>query len=463
VQTSNDNDNNRRKRHQATANHEVKPPGSSFSAAPTFVSTDRNPHPAIDDEQGNVDLNQDGVTKGEEYGQDEEYESHRVHRDELPTSQSDRFFSQHSSTSPPSISQNDRRALNSEQAAPLISYPHISEVTIHWSQYADPLADKSLPFCKLFAQGTCFQDALCRFRHSLTVEEYTLLFHDQQPNLWTSKHLDKTSAKTNIRKDELQPLISRPIVPKDMGLNPPEIILLAKACDFYPLGKCRNGDRCPYRHIGPSPAIPTDSSDNSWGVIAPSSHEIVATSKQPCKYFVQRGLCTMGDRCKFLHGTFPETQSEAVTEPWEDQKPSETVQEDDGWNDPWDTKGKNNDWTEPGSDGHTKNADNIDDDTTNEWNTPADTSGWLSYNNQTSTPTSYANKKICFQFRENKCRRGDSCKFSHDIESLNGGSKDVLGWSDLDSIIKSDSPANPSLEVCHRLYRRSKNINISCF
>ncbi|TFK40016.1 hypothetical protein BDQ12DRAFT_521095, partial [Crucibulum laeve] len=133
-------------------------------------------------------------------------------------------------------------------------YPHVSEVVPHWSQYADPHANPVTAFCKALARGQCFQGENCLFRHSLTPAEYTLLFKDPQPNLWTLDVRAKRSVHPQIEATAPVEQIRALTVP-----------LIAKVCTFYPLGKCRNGEACPYAHVdsAPSPAISGTQNDSN--------------------------------------------------------------------------------------------------------------------------------------------------------------------------------------------------------
>ena len=97
----------------------------------------------------------------------------------------------------------------------------------HWTEYADPNANPLTPFCKFFARGRCNQDVACAYRHAITVQESLLLF-GVPPVMWSHYTSNEEYFSSNA-----QPSSS-------LG-----------SCKFYPLGKCRNGDKCPYAHIDP--------------------------------------------------------------------------------------------------------------------------------------------------------------------------------------------------------------------
>jgi Zinc finger C-x8-C-x5-C-x3-H type (and similar)/Zinc finger domain/CCCH-type zinc finger/RNA-binding, Nab2-type zinc finger len=163
---------------------------------------------------------------------------------------------------------------------PFPTLPEAPEDVPHWSQYADPLADPSTPFCKFFAQFRCNQADACNFRHSLTVNEYALLFRDAQPPLWSSRaqlpHSQHAISSTGSA----------------FG-----------TCKFYPLGTCRNGDECPYLHVPPSNFAPADSEpqegwDDYRESAIPSSR---SWEVRPCRFYMESGYCRKGDECQFGH------------------------------------------------------------------------------------------------------------------------------------------------------------------
>lgn len=170
--------------------------------------------------------------------------------------------------------------------------PQLPEVIPHWSEYADPFADLNIPFCKFFAQARCHLGDVCSFRHSLSISEYSLLFRDPQPSLWSP------------RARRLQTDFAKPSTASAFGV-----------CKFYPLGKCRNADVCPYLHI-PTTALPEQKQDQDqaqdqepsqpgWYQGDPSSQQR-QEGRRPCTWYFQNGYCRRGDQCSFSHD---ETQS----------------------------------------------------------------------------------------------------------------------------------------------------------
>ena len=158
--------------------------------------------------------------------------------------------------------------------------PSEAQVTVpHWSEYADPTADMNIAFCRFFAQARCLQGYNCKFRHSLSISEYTLLFRDSQPTLWSY--------------DTYYPQATHIKPPISSGLG---------TCKFYPLGKCRNGDACTFTHTA-SPDFPYSQEQFPTSVDPENtSYAPQFKSKTPCKFYMEQGSCRNGDVCRFDHG-----------------------------------------------------------------------------------------------------------------------------------------------------------------
>lgn len=113
----------------------------------------------------------------------------------------------------------------------------------HWTEYADPHADPFVAFCKFFARGRCKNGALCTYRHALTVQEFLLLFR-LEPLLWSSQI---SVPGENVQEfASVQPPLQPPHELPQLPLQTPSSF---GACAFYPLGKCRNGEKCPFAHM----------------------------------------------------------------------------------------------------------------------------------------------------------------------------------------------------------------------
>ncbi|KAF5336165.1 hypothetical protein D9611_006332 [Ephemerocybe angulata] len=329
--------------------------------------------------------------------------------------------------------------------------PYVTEIIPHWSQFADPNADGNVPFCKQLAQNQCVLRDACRFRHSVTVDEYTMLFKDLQPNLWTvprsgiqtAVHLPfmpslplppplpapapapapppppppaapAPLSASILKADTLTSSRSRPSVPRK------------KECEFYPRGNCKNGDKCPYAHIGTPP--PEDFGERP---------------KKPCRDFEVDGECKWGDLCRFSH------DSRKVESQQEEEEPP--AEGDNGWGAETTTNGwgvepatdKNNGW------GEEPTVDN----TNNGWGPAAaagrgyssrsgngrpgpsrDDSSWSGSGGRTRSQFS-GSRGACYDFSIGNCRRGDRCRFQHD-RGADNGSPAGSNWSGSDGTRK---------------------------
>ncbi|KAF9054377.1 hypothetical protein BJ165DRAFT_710081 [Panaeolus papilionaceus] len=306
----------------------------------------------------------------------------------------------------------------------------------HWTQFADPQARSDIPFCKLLAQGNCPSGNACTYRHALTIQEFTLLFHDRQPALYTinqthpwhqqaqpqvhsaptapqvvnySQSFSHTATQSIAAMNQPQPS-AQPVAPA----QPPK----PSVCIFYPLNRCSNGDNCPYLHVQSDQQLSSTNSKSSWGKSGNSS----SRSRVPCKFYFSPNRSCDNSQCSFSHdqadaparSNAPDVQEEAETE-----KPQEPAQEDDGW-------GKPTDWTSSGW-GPASAAQNNPADA-EAWDTPPNTQPVSSSsstnnvdNNDRSSKPEYVNgKKRCLHFQRGSCWKGDNCKFAHDGE-VNGG------------------------------------------
>jgi hypothetical protein len=290
-------------------------------------------------------------------------------------------------------------------------YPHVSEIIPHWTHFADPHANKDVPFCKQLAQGKCSQGDRCRFRHSLTIEEYILLFNDQQPSLWTLQRNDN-----NHETAVSSPASAQPQVDSSQSSSAVTVksSTFGQECSFYPIGKCRNGDLCPYQHTQHpiAPAATVSIAHQNWQT---SERPAFATqnSRRPCKFYLDRGYCRRGLSCIYGHGDHPDGDHPSSGPSGPESTPS-LVDDDKGWstgreernkaknnNSEGDTPVENNGW------GVNWDApSNLEDHSA--WDSPAE--------NTHSHQPRQRKSNVCFQNIEGRCHRGEACKFSHDQE-----------------------------------------------
>ncbi|KAF8636405.1 hypothetical protein AX17_003587 [Amanita inopinata Kibby_2008] len=220
----------------------------------------------------------------------------------------------------------------------------------HWTEYADPSANPFVAFCKFYARGQCIQGPLCAYRHALTIQEYLLLFRIE-PSIW--------SPYAGFQANQ---------VPASVQTSSND------TCKFYPLGRCRNGDKCPYVHIEPP-----DSHVNQ-GPEAQNGPEFDGRQMragddwsnrktQPCKWFTRSGSCRKGDTCIYSHegggewGSSTGTQDDSqgwTSESWDDQ---EAMAPEHSMTSQWDG---NNTWEEMGNRAGDMSDWNINDEKINE-------------------------------------------------------------------------------------------------
>ena len=269
-----------------------------------------------------------------------------------------------------------------------VSCPHNSALKLHWSQFADPWANGDIAFCKTHAQGICKNGDLCQYRHSLMVSEYASLFHDTQPLLVTIQKEADSSVEAAMPQviphqaaarpslpAPVQPILSSPAEP--VGVSRPSVF--DQECSFYRLGKCRNGDKCPYLHTQHPPLEVSDSPtpDSGQGrTSTPSQNQ--RSTKKPCNYFDRMGYCRKGDYCRYDHVATSGLQLTVETavdveESWRDNgndgeeygrdngPEKDTYEDNGGW-----ANGVPN-WNEGTEETKIK---------TDEWSAPQDISGW---------------------------------------------------------------------------------------
>ena len=329
-------------------------------------------------------------------------------------------------TPPPATQLRARQRVAVPVVPPPPKIPHVLEIIPHWTQFADPHANKDVPFCKQLAQGGCSQGDRCRFRHSLTVEEYILLFNDQQPNLWT---LQRDGVHEAVSPTSSQPQVDSPH-------NSSAIAVKSSTFDqdskIYPIGKYRKGDLSsfqPNKH----PTVPTatfPNADQDWQTSEPPAFGTRTQNFQrPCHFHYERGHCNRGLSCKFDHGNADNnhpssgpSQPESTPRLVDDDKDGSTGRENEANNNnnpDAGTPAEDNSWgISAASNWYEHSVDDL-----SAWDSPSGND-----HNHQSRPRK---SNVCFQFTEGHCRRGEACRYSHDqdlsnkplsSEAENGGS-----------------------------------------
>jgi len=156
--------------------------------------------------------------------------------------------------------------------------------TLHWSHFADPTCDSQVAFCKLYAEHTCLRDISCKYRHCLTLEEYTLLFKDPQPNL---------ISVGGAARD-----------PSTMILQQRFSSQRREPCIYFKKGGCKNGVNCSFLHECPN-VHATGSCDDANCSFCSSTlgtiDQVRPHASQKLCIFWSKGTCKNEDKCPFAH------------------------------------------------------------------------------------------------------------------------------------------------------------------
>ena len=273
-------------------------------------------------------------------------------------------------------------------------YPHNSALKLHWSQFADPWADGDIAFCKMHAHGNCKNGDLCQYRHSLMVSEYASLFHDTQPLLVTIGKEPDSSMKVAMPQVIPHPAAAQPSLPAPVHptlSSPAELVGASRPsffdyeCSFYQLGKCRNGNKCPYLHTQHPPEVfDSPTPDSSQGrTSTPSQNQ--RPTKKPCRYFDRMSYCREGEYCRFDHvaSSGPQLTVEIAAddeENWRDKNDNDNDGEDYGREASQDNGPEKDSYEDSGGWGNdvvswTEGTEEKKMET-DEWSAPQDTSGW---------------------------------------------------------------------------------------
>lgn len=268
----------------------------------------------------------------------------------------------------------------------------------------NPPPSRPVPLCTFYAQGKCIMGSKCHFRHPETLNEYSNVDH--------STSSEWHSGDTNALVEEYVPLA------------PPGV----KFCTFFPLGKCRNGDACPFIHDSAAQASLASNPSYETAPEWPKNDENSGL-KPPCRFF-SRGTCKNGDACDFLHVT-PDFDDGSERGAVNDDLPliwsNETAQNtEDGWGVP---SNANTGWDNDthGSEAHA--VVNGDEQWSNQLNdsydpwAPSDASTSAQPSHRTGSASWGTNRsqdsaRPCkFYAMNGLCRKGDSCSYLHDASA----------------------------------------------
>jgi hypothetical protein len=319
-------------------------------------------------------------------------------------------------------------------------YPHVSEIIPHWTQFADPHASKDVPFCKQLAQGGCWQSDRCRFRHSLTVEEYTLLFNDQQPNLWTLQRDGVNEAAVSFPTS--QPQVDSPHIDSAVAVKSSTF---GQECKFYPIGKCHNGDRCPFQHTQhpPAPVATVSNADQDQQ----TSERPTQNLQRPCHFHFERGFCHRGRSCKFTHGDVdgnhpsfgpsgPESAPILVDGDEGGRENQANINNSDA-----DTPAEDNGWGAVAAANYWDLPSNTEDHSA--WDSPSgnENGGWPPTDNSShSVPWTTAPRVQCPYYLKGNCRNDTSCHMSHGSEEKPQGGRSEESY-------EAENPKNEPGEI----------------
>ena len=157
--------------------------------------------------------------------------------------------------------------------------------------------------CRFFRSGKCTQGDSCKFRHlsNASTSEDDSFLNGQNPHGNSPER-----RQTSPRKQE-------------PGSQP------TKACRFFKIGTCTNGENCKFRHTSNSQTSAGSGVPNGRNsqVNIPDAKSTTKQKTKTCRYF-KAGKCTQGDSCQFRHlsntatsedGQAPRGQNNQVNSP----------------------------------------------------------------------------------------------------------------------------------------------------
>lgn len=323
---------------------------------------------------------------------------------------------------------------------------------------------------------------MCGFRHCLTLEEYTLLFKDPQPNLiatgsgisqqstnaaghqsqpqsQTTKRICAFFVKGTCKNGESCPYYHDTAFTRcpnfqsrgfcnDSGCSycstdkqhpandQPLPAPSAKRCQYWPMGTCRNGDACGFAHIGePGVAARNDQNENGGQVVDNTQNgvQVVDNTEDASGFNQGDGWANNNDETardgNQMQDGYEEKEAEAeggATEEdqWAKGWAHGNANDATGWDTTnlatsgWDDQTNGNNELGKGNNG----ASGWDRDRGNSNKMENNDSGRR--NHQSDTHKSWNRDKstgVCRGFQQGQCFRGSRCRFSHGVE-LGGGS-----------------------------------------
>ena len=144
--------------------------------------------------------------------------------------------------------------------------------------------------------GSLLHAAVCA-GGTLSLDSQSDTPHQQNESMTTAKTSSSpaTATTTTTTPGAAVPALAITPTPVATSTSAPGPPLASRRCNFFKMGKCRNGSSCPYSH---SDTPPPDAA-----AIATSADESgAALTTKPCAFF-KAGKCRNGTSCAFSHNS----------------------------------------------------------------------------------------------------------------------------------------------------------------